>query len=180
MKTVDFLFRTFAERGAAAYHGEAVSQQEHALQAAMFAEAEGAAPPLVAAALLHDFGHLLYAGDEHAAEQGIDDRHELFGAAWLESLFGPHVTEPIRLHVEAKRYLSAVEPGYFERLSPASVLSLRLQGGRLAGAGLDAFRALPHFAAAVALRRWDERAKVPGLLTPDLEHFRTLVERCLR
>jgi len=177
---IAFVMRMFAERGANAYHGESVTQLEHALQAAMHAENAHSSPSLIAAALLHDFGHLLYVGDEHAAERGIDDRHELFGAAWLERYFPPDVTEPIRLHVDAKRYLCAVEGTYFRQLSPASILSLQLQGGPLRDAELDAFRQNPHHESAVALRRWDELAKVVGLETPSLEHFRTYLEQSRR
>ena len=129
MKIVDDIMDLFARRGAAAYHGEAVSQTEHALQAAELAEREGAADHLVVAALLHDVGHLLDGQDEDLADRGLDGRHEEAGCAWLAAHFGPEVTEPIRLHVAAKRYLCAVDPAYLAGLSPASRRSLSLQGG---------------------------------------------------
>ncbi len=160
----------FARRGHEAY-GEGVSQLEHALQAARLAEAEGADATLVAAALLHDIGHMLHDLPEDIAERGVDAGHERLASAWLSRFFGPAVCEPVRLHVDAKRYLCAVEPGYHDRLSEASRLSLRLQGGPLGPAEAASFAAHPHAEAAVLVRRWDDAAKVAGLATPDLAHF---------
>jgi phosphonate degradation associated HDIG domain protein len=172
--------RLFAERGGAEYHGEAVSQLEHGLQAATFAEQDGAPAALVAAALLHDVGHLLHTLGEHCAAQGIDDTHEELGVRFLEKGFGPAVTGPVRLHVAAKRFLCATRPDYFAKLSPASVTSLHLQGGPMSAAEAAAFRADPHAAAAVRVRGWDDRAKVAGLATPDFSHFRPHLEAALR
>jgi phosphonate degradation associated HDIG domain protein len=176
---VAFIVRLFQERGAAAYLGEPVSQTEHALQAAWAAEQAGAGSALIAAALLHDVGHLLHDLPEDCAEHGVDDAHEVRGARWLARHFGPDVAEPVRLHVPAKRYLCATDPAYPGRLSEASVRSLKLQGGPLTPAEVARFRAGPHAEAAVALRRWDDQAKVKGLATPDLEHFRPHLEAAL-
>ena len=119
------IMRLYEQHGAGMYAGEPVTQLEHALQAAHFAEQAEEPQSLVAAALLHDFGHLTHSFDEDCAEQGIDDEHEAAGAQWLhEAGFDPEVTEPIRLHVPAKRYLCAVDSAYFEQLSDASRLSL--------------------------------------------------------
>lgn len=170
--------RLFAERGSGEYHGEAVTQLEHALQCAALAAADGRAPPVIAAALLHDVGHLLHGhGEDHLA-RGVNDTHEDLGARLLARAFGPAVTEPVRLHVPAKRYLCAARPGYAGALSPASVRSLELQGGPMGAAERAAFEALPHFAAAVAVREYDDRAKVPGLVTPPLAHFWPHLEAC--
>src|SRR6516225_6317978 len=109
--------------------GEPVSQTEHALQTAWAAEQAGAASALIAAALLHDIGHLLHDLPEDCAHHGIDDAHEVRGARWLVQHFGPDVTEPVRLHVPAKRYLCSTDPAYRSQLSEASELSLKLQGG---------------------------------------------------
>src|SRR6187200_740700 len=116
-------------KGARRYGLSAVNQLQHALQAALLAEQAGCNAALVTAALLHDIGHMVHGLGENPAEQGIDDRHEEIGRAYLAALFGPEVTEPVRLHVPAKRYLCATEADYFGRLSADSVLSLKLQGG---------------------------------------------------
>jgi gamma-butyrobetaine dioxygenase len=172
MTIVNEILGLFARRGAATYHGEAVSQTEHALQAAERAEREGAPDHIVVAALLHDVGHLLDGQDEDLAARGIDGGHEEAGCAWLARSFGPEVTEPIRLHVAAKRYLCAVDPSYLDGLSPASRLSLSLQGGPLSAQESAAFERNPAHGDAVRLRRWDDAAKVPGLEVPGLEHYR--------
>ena len=168
---VEEIFELFRTRGDAAYVGEPVSQTEHALQAATFAEQDGADSALVTAALLHDIGHLVHDLGEDCADHGIDSRHEELGARWLSSRFGPEVVEPIRLHVPAKRYLCATDPAYYAGLSPASQQSLALQGGPFSADEVAAFRAGPHADAAVRLRLWDDRAKTANLQTPALEHF---------
>lgn len=160
----------FAANGDKKY-SEAVTQREHALQAAQQAEGAGSTSALITAALLHDIGHMLQKFGPEPAAKGIDDKHEDIGAGWLARRFGSAVTEPVRLHVDAKRYLCAVEPDYFDTLSPASVRSLELQGGPMNGDEVDEFEAGPHFAAAIALRRWDEGAKVSGKTTPGFEHY---------
>jgi phosphonate degradation associated HDIG domain protein len=147
--------RLYATRGGLSY-GEGVSQLEHALQSAALAEAAGARSAAVAGALLHDVGHLLSGEAESAA---VDLRHEAKGAQMLAGLFGPDVRGPIALHVAAKRYLCAREPGYHEALSTASQASLALQGGAFDEAGADAFERRPFWREAVALRRWDDLAK---------------------
>lgn len=180
MRFVEDILDLFARRGAAAYHGEAVSQEEHALQAADLAGREGAPDALVVAALLHDVGHLLDGQDEDLADRGIDGHHEEAGCAWLGRHFGPEVTEPIRLHVAAKRYLCAVDPAYLDGLSPASRLSLKLQGGPMGPAEIAAFEANPYFRDAVRLRHWDDAAKVPGLPVPGPSHYRDRLEAMTR
>jgi phosphonate degradation associated HDIG domain protein len=172
MSVVEEILELFARRGASAYHGEAVSQAEHALQAADLAEQEGAPDRLIVAALLHDVGHLLDGQDEDLAERGVDGRHEEAGGAWLARHFGPEVTAPIRLHVAAKRYLCAVDPSYLEGLSPASRLSLDVQGGPMEADQRAQFESNPYYRDAVRLRHWDDTAKVPGLAVPGLEHYR--------
>jgi phosphonate degradation associated HDIG domain protein len=162
-------------RGGDSYFGEAVSQLEHALQAAHFAVGAKSRPALVAAALLHDIGHLLHDLPEDAAERGIDTRHEEDGYRWLLSRFGPAVAEPVRSHVAAKRYLCAVEPDYFAQLSPASVQSLALQGGPFDAEEVCEFERLPWCADAVQLRRWDDAAKVPGMRVAGLEAYREVL-----
>ena len=177
---VDEIFRVFREYGSGAYLGEPVSMTEHMLQSAHAAEQDGAPPRLVAAALLHDYGHFIHEHDEDAAEHGIDTRHEDVAHAFLSEHFGPEVAEPIRLHVAAKRYLCATDPSYLGELSPASIHSLELQGGPYSAAEVAAFEASPHAADAVRLRRYDDAGKVAELETPDLEHYRPVLEAAIQ
>ena len=178
MNVTDQIFELFQTRGDDAYFGEGVSQREHALQAAWLAERSNAPPALVVAALLHDIGHLIHGLPEDIADQGIDGYHEAAGANWLRRHFGPEVTEPIRLHVDAKRYLCAADPTYRAMLSPSSQQSLELQGGPAKPAEARTLAAHPFFEGAVMLRRWDDTAKVPGLRVPDFEHYRKIID-CL-
>jgi phosphonate degradation associated HDIG domain protein len=172
MSVIDQIFAMFERKGDEAYFGEAVSQKEHALQAAWEAEQEGAPPALVAAALLHDIGHLVHGMVEDIAEQGVDARHEDAGEAWLARHFPPGVTEPVKLHVAAKRYLCQTEPQYLCQLSPASIQSLALQGGPFTDREVQEFERNRYYREAIRLRQWDDRAKIPGLKVPDLEHYR--------
>ena len=176
MSVVDDIIRLFETQGHTAYYGEPVSQKEHALQTAHQAEQEGASASVVVAALVHDIGHVLRGLPEDIASQGIDSRHEDAGEAWLACHFGPAVTEPVKLHVAAKRYLCATDPDYQRRLSPASVQSLHLQGGPFRRDEIAAFEKHPYYREAVQLRRYDDAAKVPGWDVPGLEHYRQLLE----
>lgn len=157
-----------------------INQQQHALQGAWLAEREGKGDAMIVAALLHDIGHMVHDLGDNPADAGIDDRHEELGHAWLQAHFGPEVTEPVRLHVAAKRYLCAVEADYFGKLSTDSIKSLALQGGPMSPEEVTAFEALPQHADAVQLRRYDEQAKVKGLETPPVAHFLPAVARCLK
>jgi [1-hydroxy-2-(trimethylamino)ethyl]phosphonate dioxygenase len=177
---VDKIKSLFESHGGSLYGGELVTQLEHALQAAMMAEDEGARPHLIAAALLHDVGHLLHDLPEDAPDAGIDDVHEQLAYKWLSEHFGPEVTEPVRLHVDAKRYLCAVEPEYWASLSPVSQQSLELQGGVFSEEEAREFEQSSFCEPGVRLRRWDDRAKVVGLETPDLDHFLNYVRAALR
>jgi phosphonate degradation associated HDIG domain protein len=179
MPVIDQIFALFKERGGGAHFGEPVTQMEHALQCAHLAETSGASKELIAAALLHDVGHLLHGLGENIADYGTDARHEEGGATWLERRFPPAVVMPIRLHVAAKRYLCSVEPEYQAGLSAASQVSLRLQGGPLTPEERMSFEQGPWSQSAVAVRRWDDAAKVPGLEVPGLEHYRRCLEVAL-
>jgi phosphonate degradation associated HDIG domain protein len=171
--TIDGIFELY-EREGARHYGEGVSQLDHGLQCAQLAAADGADEALVAAALLHDIGHLLGDATEVAA---TDDRHELWGAAALRRLFGREVVQPIALHVAAKRYLCATEGDYFEGLSAASRRSLVLQGGPLSPEQGRRFEAGGHFSAAVRLRRYDDAGKVAGAERWPLRDYRGLLCR---
>ena len=178
-RIVEEIIALFETQGDAAYFGEPVSQRDHALQAAHLAEAEGATDSLIVAALLHDIGHLLHHLPEDIAAQGVDAQHEVVGDRWLRHYFGPAVTEPARLHVAAKRYLCAVEPGYADQLSPASQQSLKLQNGPFTAAEVADFETNPFFRDAVRLRHWDDTAKVSGLAVPPVAYYRSRLEKVI-
>lgn len=161
----------YATRANRRYGLEDISQLQHALQAAALAEARGEAPALVLAALLHDVGHMIHKLGENPAGEGIDDRHEILGAKWLARRLPEAVSEPVRLHVEAKRYLCATDPDYMGRLAPDSVLSLKLQGGPMGAGEAARFRTQPFAQDALRLRRLDEEAKDPNAETPPVAHF---------
>mgnify|MGYP006274863965 CR=1 FL=1 len=168
------------KHGSDLYGGEPVTQLQHALQCAQLAENEGASPALITAALLHDVGHLLEDDFDDAPAHDQDRRHEDLGDAFLSKWFGPDVTEPVRLHVAAKRYLCAVEPGYFDALSPMSRHSLMLQGGPMSEAEVAEFEANPYCKDAVRLRRWDDRGKDPNTKTATLGYYLSYALRCVR
>jgi gamma-butyrobetaine dioxygenase len=169
---VDEILALYLLRGAEHYD-EAVSQTSHAVQCALLAERAGATPALVAAALLHDIGHLV--GRRRAG----DDRHEVVGARRLGRAFGPDVTGPIAGHVAAKRYLCAVDPLYRAWLSEGSERSLVLQGGPMSAEEVRRFEADGAGADAVRLRRWDDEAKDTGARVPPIDAYRDLLSAVL-
>ncbi len=174
---VAFLGDIFARRGAEEYLGEPVTIAEHMLQGAALATAAGASDEVVAAALLHDVGHFTHEFPEDAADQGIDSRHEEAGARILERFFPAIVTDCVRLHVDAKRYLCATDPAYYDRLSAASIHSLELQGGPMGTDECTAFAANPNLSEIIQVRLWDEEGKVPGLDVPGFPHYVALLQR---
>ena len=166
------------------YLGEDVTMIQHQLQAGALALREGLPDALVVAALLHDVGHMVgqFAGEQDASRAlavEVDAHHDASGARWLAQWFAPAVTEPVRLHVAAKRYLVGSEPRYADRLSAASMHTLRLQGGPMGPDEMAAFEALEHGAAAVQLRRLDEQAKDAETHAPTLATHHDLLRRVL-
>ena len=173
--SVDEVIELYEQFGGDPYD-EDVAQLAHALQSAALAVAAGADDALVAAALLHDVGHLLHLRDR-GAPGGDDLHHEERGAAWLRPLMPPSVTAPIALHVRAKRYLCAVDSTYLDQLSPGSVRSLALQGGPMTDGEVAAFETMTGFHDAVQVRRWDDAAKVIGADPAGLDHYRQVLEQ---
>jgi phosphonate degradation associated HDIG domain protein len=169
----------YAQSGTRRYGLQSVSQLEHALQSAALAARQGEDDEMVVASLLHDIGHMVHRLGDAPAERGIDDRHEAIGAKRLVRQFGHGVSEPVRLHVAAKRHLCAVEPGYAALLSPDSVRSLALQGGAMDDEERASFEAEPFWREAVRLRRYDEAAKVAGLEVPGIEAYASRARRLL-
>ncbi|NWN92202.1 HD domain-containing protein [Marinobacter adhaerens] len=174
---VAFIGDIFARRGSESYMGEAVTMSQHMLQSAMLAQKANAPDTLVAAALLHDIGHYTSEFPEDSLASGQDNYHESAGADVLKAFFPKAVTEPIELHVAAKRYLCAVNDNYFSRLSPASVQSLNVQGGPMSQDEVDAFRQHEFYEDALRLRVWDDEGKVADMQTPAFEDFAPLLER---
>lgn len=173
---VAFLGDIFERRGAESYLGERVTMSEHMLQGAQLAEEANAGDELIAAALLHDIGHYTNEFPDDALNQGIDNHHDEAGAAVLAPFFPRVVTDCVRHHVAAKRYLCATDPGYFARLSPASVHTLRLQGGPMNDIEVKEFRANENLDAIIQVRIWDEESKVPGKTTPPFAHYAPMLK----
>ncbi len=178
MNTIDDVLNLLASHGASMYGGEAVTQLEHALQCATLAEESGASESLVGACLLHDLGHLIERDFTPRAGYGGDDLHQYIAIPFLRSLFGEAVLAPIRMHVDAKRYLCFSNPDYWATLSPLSQQSLTLQGGIFSANEAAAFINQPHAKDAVQLRHWDDRAKSPGRATRRIEHFARVLWIC--
>ncbi len=180
-QSVSQLFALCRQQAHADYIGEAISQLEHMAQAGELAEQEGTDDELVLAAFLHDVGHFCAPLQAHNCmnEHGRQG-HEQVGAHWLASLgFPRRLCELVASHVDAKRYLCAREPGYFEGLSPASRQTLIWQGGPMNAEQADAFEHSPLFKDALRLRRWDEAAKVVGKPLPELRRWEAMALRTL-
>ena len=165
----------YARHGAESY-GEGVTMLEHALQTAALAQAEGADDSLVVAALLHDIGHFLQPTDDSFGYH----KHDRSGGEWLAQRFAPAVSEPVRLHVAAKRYLCATDPDYFRKLSAASVHSLGKQGGPMSAEEAAQFATSPYAVPATRLRHWDDGGTIDRLRVPGLPQYRQRIEGLLR
>ena len=176
---IDFILNLFAQRGAREYMGEAVTMSQHMEQSAACAVADDAPDSLVVAALLHDIGHFIGEHPIEALENGIDNNHEEAGAAYLAPFFPASVTEPIRLHVAAKRYLCATDTGYLGQLSDASINSLKVQGGPMSPAEIETFEANPFHKDAIQLRLYDDDGKVAGLEIKPVTEYRSRLESLL-
>ena len=170
----------FNEKGHSLYGGEAVTQMEHALQAATFARKNNASDALITASLLHDIGHLLHALPDDAPDFGVDDLHEELAAIFLEKYFIKEVVEPAKLHVQAKRYLCFVDAGYYNTLSEPSRQSLALQGGIMNAEEAAEFEKYENYKEAVLLRTWDDLAKDPTMQTDPIESFAPYIANTLK
>ena len=173
--TADRVLNLLSTAGQAEYHGEPVSQLEHALQAAHIAGEDGGDEQEIIAALLHDIGHIWPVEGRHVTSAGVVE-HDEVGAQVLRELgFSDDVADIVSGHVAAKRYLVATDQDYAAKLSDVSVESLRLQGGPMSSEELQDFTRSPNWQSMVRVRTWDDRAKTPGAKVPDLETYRELI-----
>ena len=177
---VDFIGDIFLRRGAESYMGEAVTMSQHMLQTAMLAEEDQAEDHEVAAGLLHDIGHYCNEIPESLLMQGTDNHHEAAGADFLSAFFPDAMTDPIRHHVAAKRYLCAVDTTYLKTLSEASVYTLQVQGGPMSDKEAVVFAATPYLDACLNLRIRDDRGKDPSREHPSFDHYRPLLQSLLK
>lgn len=178
-EVIDFILDLFARRGAEEYMGEPVSMAQHMEQSAACAVAYGASDELIIAALLHDIGHFVGDFPIDALENGIDNYHEEAGAQFLQPYFPESVTEPIRLHVAAKKYLCAVDSQYLNHLSAASVQSLEVQGGPMTEAEIIEYEENPYYQSAVKVRLYDDDGKVAGLDIKPVSSYRNKMKSLL-
>jgi phosphonate degradation associated HDIG domain protein len=174
---LEALFEAIAETS---YLGEPVTIADHMLQAAACARRDGASDALTAAALLHDVGYYADANPDNENEADARKRHDAAAARILAPVLPEAVTEPIRLHVDAKRYLCAVEPDYRAKLSPASIHTMSLQGGVMSRPDAASFAAEPYCEDAVRLRRWDDEGKQPETDMPGFANYRAMLEALVR
>lgn len=174
---VAFLADIFARRGGEEYLGEPVTMAEHMLQGATIAQKNGQSEEIIVAALLHDIGHFTSEFGTYSPDDTEDRFHEEAGAKVLEQFFPSIVTDCVRYHVAAKRYLCATRPEYFNQLSAASVHSLTLQGGPMSAEEVAAFEQNPNLEKIVAVRYLDDAGKYADMQTPDFAHFAPMVQR---
>lgn len=177
---INTIFSVFARRGSGRYGEEPVTQLQHAVQCGQLAIQASADDRLVAAALLHDIGHIL-GHDAMPADcaANLDDQHELKGYRFLQEHFGSAVADPVRLHVRAKRYLCKQDPEYQQGLSPTSLKSFFDQGGAMSAAEMAEFESELYFHDALRLRRWDDAAKDPSAMGPPLVQFARYLQAIL-
>lgn len=174
---VDFIGSIFDRRGDEEYLGEPVNMGQHMLQGATIAEQNGQPEDIIVGALLHDIGHFTSEFGTFTMDDTEDRHHEDAGAEVLERFFPSVITDCVRYHVAAKRYLCATRPEYFRRLSEASVHSLNLQGGPMGAAEVAEFEKNPNLDRIIAVRYLDDAGKRPDMVTPDFWHFAPMVQR---
>ncbi|MCI2400256.1 HD domain-containing protein [Aliiroseovarius subalbicans] len=174
---VDFIADIFTRRGGEEYLGEPVTMAQHMLQGATIAEQNGMSEEIIVAALLHDIGHFTSEFGTYHPDDTQDRHHEDAGEEVLAPFFPPVITDCVKYHVAAKRYLCATKPDYFARLSTASVHTLELQGGPMDPTEVTAFEQNPHLTEIIQVRYLDEAGKRPDMDTPDFAHFAPMVQR---
>ncbi len=174
---VAFIGDIFALRGGEEYLGEAVTMAQHMLQGATIAEQNGLPEEIIVGALLHDIGHFTSEFGTYHPDDTEDRHHEDAGEQVLAPFFPSVITDCVKYHVAAKRYLCATKPEYFSRLSPASVHTLELQGGPMTPNELAEFEQNPNLKEIIQVRFLDEAGKRADMETPGFEHFAPMVQR---
>lgn len=174
---VDFIGDIFERCGDEEYLGEPVTMAEHMLQGATIAEQNGQSQEIIVGALLHDIGHFTSEFGTYHPDDTEDRHHEDAGAEVLQAFFPTVITDCVRYHVAAKRYLCATKPSYYARLSPASVHTLGLQGGAMSADEVAEFEKNPNLREIIAVRYLDEAGKRADMETPDFWHFAPMVQR---
>ena len=172
--------KLFSQNSAREYLGEDVTLVEHMLQCATLALEDGASSQMIVAALLHDVGHLLIPDALEQQDSGIDAHHDEVGFDWLAQRFSDEVSIPVKLHVNAKRYLVTTNPEYEKLLSAASVITMRLQGGLMDEGELAEYESQEFADNGIQIRLWDDEGKVRGSEHLPLESFRDHIEICLQ
>lgn len=168
---LDEIEALYGEKGSEPY-GEQVTMLEHSLLTAATARGAGASDAMVVAAFLHDIGHLLVPPDDEFGKH----THDAIGGDWLAERFPPEVSEPVRLHVDAKRYLCGIDPAYYDDLSPASQYTLGQQGGPMTPEQCAEFALRPFSKEAVELRRWEDAfGKVTGVEPATMTELRPMI-----
>ncbi len=174
------IIEIFLQQGNKRYGVEPVTQLQHALQSATLANQESGDSQLTVSALLHDIGHIMDDADiSQTLEQNLHDHHEHKAFHWILRNFGSRVADPVRLHVDAKRYLCTVEPDYIRCLSETSVKSFYDQGGPMSFDEKLEFESERYYKEAIRLRRWDDKAKDPNKETMNISFFIPFIEDCL-
>lgn len=174
---VPFLADIFHRRGHEEYLGEPVTMAEHMLQGAYFAKRQKECDEIIVATLLHDIGHFTSEFGMFSMNDTTDRWHEDAGAAILAPFFPVLITDCVRYHVSAKRYLCAIDSIYFEQLSAASKHSLQLQGGPMNAAQVAEFERNPNLDSIVKVRRFDDQGKVPNMKTPAFDHYQPTIQK---
>jgi len=156
------------------YIGEKVTMTEHMIQTAMLAEKNNCSSNLVCSSLLHDYGHFILKNPDDLVKIEKDGRHEDLGYEFLKKYFLKDVVGPIKYHVKAKKYLSRSKK-YYQALSEASKVSLKLQGGIMSNNEAKEFENNEFFENSIKLRKFDEGAKKAGLKIKSINEYKNLL-----
>ena len=173
MQVVDKIISNFINNKSL-YIGERVTMSEHMIQTAMLAEKAKCNDDLVCSCLLHDYGHFILENPDELVKENLDGKHEDIGYEYLKNIFKKEITEPIKYHVQAKRYL-ARKKKYFDLLSEASKTSLKLQGGALNPEECNKFESQEYFKSSILLRKFDEAAKRTDLEMKSIHDYKKLL-----